>query len=266
MIISDTHRLAFIHIPKCAGTTVKRRLQPLDDTGGCYTDRVDDHPVLGRIDYVHLPLAVLREHFPDDYRKVRDYRSVAVIRDPLQRFPSSLAQRLRWYKGKPIERLGRREIRRELDRVIDFLSRHRDSKPLPPDYVHFQRQCDYVFDRGEQVVQGLYSTERLDALYRDLADILGPAPAASVDGAPLNRTVAYRNDALRLFAGPLRPLWRRLIAPWFSPDIRRRVRRAVYASSLPAVDEVFDSAFVRDFASSYYAADFALFQRYGTPR
>jgi hypothetical protein len=89
MIISDRHHFVFAHIPKCAGTSVRDALQHLDDRDGFYTGRVDQHPTLGLLDYVHIPLFNLRDHFRSEFEKAGDYWSFAVVRDPFGRFPSA---------------------------------------------------------------------------------------------------------------------------------------------------------------------------------
>ena len=47
MIISDRNKFVFIHIPKCAGTSIRSRVEHLDDRNGAYSSRLDEHPELG---------------------------------------------------------------------------------------------------------------------------------------------------------------------------------------------------------------------------
>ncbi len=80
MIISDKHQFAFVHIPKCAGTSLRSILQHFDDRGSKFTGRVDHHTELGELDYVHIPLFALREHFRPEFEAVQQYWSFAVVR------------------------------------------------------------------------------------------------------------------------------------------------------------------------------------------
>jgi hypothetical protein len=59
MIVSDRHRFVFIHIPKCAGTSVRNVLEGFDETGGRFNTRIADDPKFGRLDYTHLPLSIM---------------------------------------------------------------------------------------------------------------------------------------------------------------------------------------------------------------
>ena len=98
MIISDRHRFAFVHIPKCAGTSVRKALRPIDARDSIF-DGMGTHPHMGMVNYAHFTLDDLSCHFPDQYRKVAEYRSVAIVRDPVDRFFSAIFQRLREFKG-----------------------------------------------------------------------------------------------------------------------------------------------------------------------
>jgi len=122
MIISDRHKFVFIHIPKCAGLYIRSKLETYDDTDGAFSSRVEPHPELGVLDYVHIPLFTLRDYFPQEYAKVAEYWSFSVVRDPYKRFPSSLTQLFRMYADERIEEKSTREIRAKVDA-------HKDSSP-----------------------------------------------------------------------------------------------------------------------------------------
>jgi hypothetical protein len=118
MIISDKHKFSFIHIPKCAGTSLRWPLQWFDDTNGRFTRYVGEHEVLGLLDYVHIPLKVLREHFTSEYEKLKKYQSYAVVRNPFSRFSSFLTQHANQYGDKQFQCMTKKEIQRSLDAVI----------------------------------------------------------------------------------------------------------------------------------------------------
>lgn len=96
MIISDTYRFAFIHIPKCAGTTVRQYFDKYDQKA--IESGLKSHPEFGVFDYNHIPLHVLHYFFLTEYEKVRAYYSFAILRDPFARFPSSVNMRLVLHK------------------------------------------------------------------------------------------------------------------------------------------------------------------------
>ncbi|MBO0732802.1 MAG: sulfotransferase family 2 domain-containing protein [Methylocapsa sp.] len=97
MIISDDYRFAFIHIPKCAGSSVSAQLAGIDSYHGKFSGD-GPHDQLGYIYFCHLPLQTLHDHFPEEFRKVTEYDSVAFVREPQARFASALMQYVRTYK------------------------------------------------------------------------------------------------------------------------------------------------------------------------
>ncbi|MEL7090178.1 MAG: sulfotransferase family 2 domain-containing protein [Pseudomonadota bacterium] len=89
MIISEKHAFAFIHIPKCAGTSIRSMITAADPDrfqqwGWNWMPR---HQRYG--DTAHMPLIDLAPHL---LAQVRDYRAITVVRDPLDRFFSSVEQ------------------------------------------------------------------------------------------------------------------------------------------------------------------------------
>src|SRR5215468_7000541 len=100
MIICDDRQFAFVHIPKCAGTSIRRALRQADTTGEAFF-RIADHPVMGLVHLAHLTLADLAEHYPDTLAQIARYRSMAIVRDPVERFYSAVFQRLREFKEVP---------------------------------------------------------------------------------------------------------------------------------------------------------------------
>ena len=113
MILSDEKRFVFVHIPKCAGSTIRFWLKdrvPFDTRFQSYIT-VNG---LGSRHGAHLPLGVLHDHFPDAFDKVRHYRSIAVIRDPVSRFHSAFAQYQREFFDRKVEAMGTATLGTEL--------------------------------------------------------------------------------------------------------------------------------------------------------
>ena len=98
MIVDDAHEVAFVHIPKCGGTSVSRQLRLLDSNNEFFKD-VRDHPALGRTHFSHLPLFFLREFYPETFDRIAAYRAFAIARDPYVRFASSTIQHLDEFRG-----------------------------------------------------------------------------------------------------------------------------------------------------------------------
>ncbi len=171
MIISDQHRFAFVHVPKCAGTSVRVQLKRFDKYGGRFA-RKAFHPELGFVDYSHLPLQTLREHFPETFEEVRSYRSFALVREPQARFLSAVRQRIGEFRRVPEPEITPAMVLREAEAVIEHLAGNPHT--LDAQYIHFRRQADYVFCGPEQVVRHVLPIGRGEALERFVRETMAP--------------------------------------------------------------------------------------------
>lgn len=99
MIISHKHKFVFIHIPKCAGSSIRRRLLELDPDAESYWDREWDHRLGRYVDCAHMPLADLVVR-PELTGPLQEYFVFTVIRNPYSRFRSALAE---YRKDNPSE-------------------------------------------------------------------------------------------------------------------------------------------------------------------
>jgi len=258
MIISDRYEFSFVHIPKCAGTAVRNRLLPYDDLDGAHENRVGNHPVLGPTDYVHLPLATLRDHFPDKFDRVERYWSFAVVRPPKSRFFSAVSQRLKMYRGTFLHALNEDQLVAEVEEVMAELDR-REGR-LPPELIHFQRQVDFVLLDGKQMVDSLYLTADINSLLADVAQRVGvdtlPEPKNSGTHAE-NRSFVFKNNALRLAVEALRPA-AKVIVSRLPDKAKKHLRSAVYAAPGDRFEAVAERVGLDHFLTSYYAEDLTL--------
>lgn len=265
MIINHDFRIAFLHIPKCAGTTVRRPLESLNQWQEAGPPWRRAHPNLGMVDYAHLPLAVLRAHFPDAFASVVDYRAFALVRDPYSRFASSVSERIRWGEGALLAKLSPAELKKSLDESIDYLSRQPSSSCcLPLGYIHFQRQSDYIVLDGEPLVDAVYPVERVAQLREEVGACIGAAgskmPEFAASPPHANAALMYRNEGLRCahrVVGPLMARLRRVLPASAS----KRMDRWMYVHRDQCAHSLFESEYVRDFVSSYYADDLELYAR-----
>lgn len=263
MLISDQHQFALIHIPKCAGTTLRHALEKYDERREIYYQRgVTEHPVLGQLDYHHLPLSVVRQYFPQDFRCLETYRTYAVARRPSERFPSSLAQHVLMYHGEKLDRMSDRAIGRALDTVIRWLSRNAVDQPvLDPEYIHFARQRDYTHLEGSQLVRNVYPLERVDLMVERLSDVIGE----EIGFRSLNRRVQFGNpivDAVsRSVQGSLSRVLPRDVWMSFSIGVRDRLMLlGLVQPSSARIPKVLESSEVKDFVRDYYREDISLYE------
>jgi Sulfotransferase family len=252
VIISDEHKFAFVHIPKCAGTSLRKALKPIDETIGHF-DHIAEHPDMGMVNYGHLTLADLSAFFPAQFEKVATYRSVAIVRDPVERFYSALFQRLREFKGYDQSAITPKVIAKEADTLIAYLTSARTRLDL--EFVHFNRQSDYIFLNGARIVDRVFALDRLSDAADYIADCTG---IRLTDNAPENQTLALRAGRLTPFLGIIRRPYVALVPL----AIRGRLRAAMtdaglYARVKPSHSKQSNSA-IDQFLRDYYRADFEL--------
>ena len=221
------------------------------------------HDKLGKLDYVHIPLFIMEEHFPEEFHLIQQYWSFAVIRDPFSRFASSVSQRLKMY-GKPIQALSENEIRQEVWDCIDFLKKNENEQALLPfDYIHFQRQIDYIALRGRKIVDDIYTTDQLDILINDLLKKLGYESKnpnnKNMKPSIKNNTFVYRNDFVRLIINAIKP-FRRFLAASLPGTIKETIKRKIYVIRDEKIGQIFSEPPIKSFIYSYYKLDIDLYR------
>lgn len=263
MIICNRHRFVFVHIPKCAGTSVRQPLAEFNEWRSAGPPWLVEHQELWLLDYGHIPLFTLRHYLNSDFDKVSGYWSFAVVRDPFDRFPSSVSQRLKMYGGGAIQNQTTKNIKAEIQRSIDFLSRQpRHQHQLPAEYIHFQKQVDYVYLDGVQIVDSLYMVDEIGRLLQDVSVRTGVDFLVEDDGGPkarqANRSMVYRNESVRRLVDTSRP-FARLIYRAFPKAAQQRLKSMIYVHRNSRLDSLFSSEYVTDFIKDYYHEDVMLF-------
>jgi len=244
MIINNTFQLVFLHIPKCAGTSVRNILQPYDETHGAFTRRIDDHPSLGRIDYVHIPLFVLKDHFRDEYEKVLRYDSYAVIRDPYARFPSSFSQHLIMSGKDQIKNLNTQYIKKEISNTIKVLKDFQaDKSYLPFQYIHFQRQVDFICLDGQRLINHVYDISHLSTMLVEIGKRLGVSldNIQAYPNTKNNKTFVYRNRTIRLVSETTRPILKPLIPSFIREKISQFLLDLLYVPRQKGLQNIWTS-------------------------
>jgi hypothetical protein len=251
MIIDDRHRAAFVHIPKCGGTSISLQLSELDSYGGRFRNK-GRHPELGSVHFAHIPLTFLRAAFPDVFAKVAAYQSFALTRDPHDRFASAVFQRLEEFRGVRKTAVTSQMALAEAREVIAWLTGRGPFCDL--DYIHFSRQIDYVRLDGHGVVGNVFAIETMDEMTRGLGEVcqvsLDPERRENTNFASGNRFLAMAHLAKpiysRLTTWALRERMLHLLRRW---DLQnpRRLYEALRADGS-----------INRFVETYYAMDFTL--------
>lgn len=263
MILNEQHQIAFIHVPKCGGTGIRKILMAHDDLDGAFGKRIENDPTLGRADLAHLPLFVLAAEFPDEFERVRRYWSFAILREPTQRFASSLAQRLRMYSDAAIQKQSISRIKDEIAKSIDFIgNRMPDMGHLPLEWAHFQPQVDFVYFNGMLQLDTLYRIDQMNDMYDDLATRIPGLVLPDNRAQPANRSDVHRNDVLRVLVEGTRPVTRKLRST-LPNGLRNYIRHKIYVPQDVRLSKLFQTPDVQDFLSKAYKADFALWKDIG---
>lgn len=256
MIISHAHRFIFIHIPKCAGTFVRRSLAHYDDDGRFVGG--GDTPPFGIIDRQHLPLDFLRAHFPEVDQLFRTYSSFAVLRDVGDRFRSSCSQFSKTQRNTPFAGLPF-EDQREL--VRDLLQRIPDGvAQMDYRFAHFIPQHRFVEDEGRRVVQHLFLASQLAELAAFLDGTLGiKMNTAAIESR--NASLLHRSELGKPLESALRKAIPGALVRQLSPRLKARARRLLYR---PVAQSDLYPEFEQDvapFLTSFYARDLELVRR-----
>ncbi len=259
-----------MHIPKCAGTTVRNALAPYDEhTEQFYDKAVATHPVLGPLDHHHIPLAVLDEHFPEYFARLTAYRSFALVRDPFSRFPSSLHERFVQRDRRPLSERDAAEVAREVDAVLARLANHPKDVPITaPDLIHFSRQHDYIFLDGRQIVEKPRTISEVDDLLDEVSRVVGqPVRPEEIK----NRRLRYAVPQIeRLQIAVTRPietlLPRRIWKPAFKPIKSMFMAIGLIRPSENPLLQLPNSVEINSFIGEFYADDISLFTKLDAAR
>jgi hypothetical protein len=253
MILDDTHRMAFIHIPKCGGTSIRLQLGELDSYQGAFR-RKGVHPALGAIHYAHIPLGFLRDHYPAEFRKVCDYQSYALTRDPHARFASATFQRLEEFVGvKKIDVTSARALA-EAREVIRWLSERGSFCDL--EYIHFSRQADYVALEGRPIVDVIFPIERI----ADLAAALEDRCHTSLDPDRRENTNFGSGGRILSLLHIAKPIYSRLTTWAFRERLLLLAKRWKIQSPDALYEALRQDPYISDFVEDYYAEDFVLYR------
>jgi hypothetical protein len=251
MIIDNVHRFAFVHIPKCGGSSVHAQLSKWDSRDAAF-HRPGNHPQMGDVHFAHLPLAFLKTYYPADFDKLSRYSSFAVTRDPRARFVSATVQRLREFRGVHELNLDIKLVVNEAHQTIEWLSGRDAFCDLG--YIHFSRQLDHVELAGRRVVANVFAIEDMGAFAVKLEATCG----VTFDAERRENTSLASHSRLLAAVHSAKPLYSRLTS-W---KTRERLLLLMRRLKLRRPDALYvrllrDRKIAR-FIEDYYAADFEL--------
>jgi len=256
VIVLDKHELFFVHIPKCGGMSIRLKLKEISAQGDIYFGEKRQFDGIGCVDLVHVPLRTLCDHMPELFEKLMRYHSFAVVRDPMDRFRSAMYQRLRNFKNIDVVAGQPFSMRDECTEVIEALNRC-DSQ-LPPPFIFFQRQIDFVQMDGIQLVKHLYTLETLDAMMREMGRRVGVGDATI---GQYNRSLGLRSSRTHRVVQVLNTAAKSVLPYRAYNRLRAATVPIVTKRLTPPLTEEAVGKEAFDFLTRHYAADQALYNR-----
>ena len=250
MLCNQNAHFAFIHIPKCAGTTIHRLFGHFDDFENFFSGDRED-PILGRYDGNHVPPKILREHFPEAFARIAPLEKYAIVREPFERFRSSMAQRIRQFTDYDVHSIQPRDLNFEIEKVSDQMMK---SKFMPSrEFVHFMRQSDFFELDNDRFVERIFPIENTTELIEELAKRLELRvdPHVRANSTKWNRSESLEG-AIQIIGKFTRPL-----VPKYARNRMRELAYALFKSRKPSKEifELFDTELTRQFVTEYYERD-----------
>jgi len=154
MIVSDSKSFVFVHNPKVAGTSVRTTLKKWRNPGKDFWG-YDLYPQAGGvIDLAHMPLDLLIQLHPEIFLRMQSFFAFGFVRDPYQRYFSSVARYLAWTTN--FNKAAVMRTRDSFERYAsDFILANLDKEKMGYDYrlIHFLPQKRFFFMFDNQVVK-----------------------------------------------------------------------------------------------------------------
>ena len=255
VIISDKHRFAFIHIPKCAGSTVRTQLAGIDSYNGKFSEE-GPHEHLGYTSWRHFPLQTLRDHFPEEFRKVMEYDSVAVVREPHERFASAIIQHIRDLKI-PQSQISVRQAVAETAGIIEQLKKKPQS--LEAAYSPFLPQASFTSLNHKVLLKYLFLLDQM----AEFADFVRMKTGICFRaGGRENQSAIPRFAIVKEMQRILRPVYLHLLPRSARYNLgKAAISFGLYKKATKEFSqELFENHEIRNFVDDYYADDMILFQ------
>lgn len=165
MIISHKHKLCFVHIPKNAGTSVRKMLLPYHEGPMLYGLKTIQSKLT---DLSHINIDELCI-ISNDNRYKEDYYNFCIIRDPLQRFKSAYVEYSHHVKH---------HFNETPKSVPELLTVIENTNKLINDvrYVHFRPQTFYTHDANNIKVLHTFNIDDIHKCIEFVCNRVGTKP------------------------------------------------------------------------------------------
>lgn len=257
MIISHRHQIAFVHIPKCAGTSVRSQLNAISDTEIRFA-KFKMHPVLGRVHMGHLPLWVIRDHYPDYFESLCAYRTYAVCREPHARFQSAVSEQLG-------DRLHGKSQRESQDLMVDTALRAIDAisgtkRLVDGNYCVFIPQTHFVYLDCKKIVKKIFQMQDVNILLQEISDISGKEFSTHSRN---NQSLNFRVKSLEKPLRRLNEMASFALPKSIHNKTKQYVQKIAVRPPSEKVQVLKQRRDIYEFVEEYYFDDFLLYEQAG---
>lgn len=252
MIISDELEFAYVHIPKCGGTSVKSSNPNLELTS------VDNgHDQMSH----HVPLVHIKATDPELYKKVFNYNSFAHVRDPVARFRSALFEHSRNFLQLSSSYCDDASLLRLAYSVADVLENN--DFPYPEKYEHFTPQHCYIEVDGVCIIKNI----GVIGDFRELNEFFSKGGLHPVIES-YNVSYTPIQGLFSCLAKFVQPLVSILLAPELKHKIWNwLISKGLYeVSKENSTDFLLNDPKIISFIRLFYARDFELYEKFSRLR
>ena len=251
-IVSRARGLAFLHIPKNAGTTVGEQLQAALPEDVVKLDH-SASPEVGEFFADHPTLWQIEILAPDILQALGEADTIAIIREPNDRFRSALAEFIRTETGADPHKLEESDYNRLVDGVIQTITA---SRRWPRAYNFFRPQRDYVELDGRRYANSLFPMHDLGRLGQHVQDTYGIAIDLDQHA---RQTWTYGGGTKRLLSLVV-PAAKRIVPARLYSSIKARLKPMVAQPGNSLLEGIFQRPDVTEFVADFYKGDFALYK------
>ena len=196
MLVDWESKTAFIHIPKNGGTTVRKTLSSVM-VELSFSERKFQSMALPCIDLGHAPAAYYKNYFPELLKELQKCKLYCLLRNPIQRFSSSVSMRLRVLNpNQPFRYYSRSEVRDVVGDIIKYLGKNETRIFHPPEWAHIQRQTDYIFADGAKVFEpNIFTESEISVAIEEIIRALGYDSKKFATAIHKNRSIVYSSKS-----------------------------------------------------------------------
>ncbi|CAB5286595.1 Sulfotransferase family protein [Burkholderia multivorans] len=180
MLYSDSLKFVFLHNPKSAGSSVRKALEPYDDSNGRYWHCTYSYQHARLVDQAHICAAELAEHGLQE--KVSNYFTFGFVRNPYTRFLSA------WDEHRFQHRLS------DETNLDDWIRTHLTPANIRYDwrYIHFCPQHFFFYSGRKSIADFIGRFEHIDDSWFAIQKLLGlsiPLGTTNVKGGTRTRSI-----------------------------------------------------------------------------